>query len=95
MRAYPTAEVTALDQELNKVYRQIMNAKPERPDSPDRLGFSTVTRKGVQVTQRAWLRYRDAFIRFAKLRYPKADTNSLTGELTKQRVGMLKEVREE
>ena len=81
------AELTAADDRLNAVYRQLMTL-PAEADAPaehaDRLGRGTVTRSGVREAQRAWIGYRDAWITFAAKRYWQMD-DSVATWLTRQR----------
>lgn len=93
--AQQSSEVVDLDRQLNQYYRQIMAIKGQREGEPDRLGYTTITKAGVKETQRAWLKYRDAWVRFARVRYPKLDPMALTGYLTKQRVDQLHGLLEE
>ena len=44
---------------------------------------------GIRDAQRAWLRYRDAFLAFAALRYPQVTRDSLSAWLTEKRTKML------
>jgi len=82
------------DARLNAVYRRIMASKTP-PDergpyaSADSLPWTTVTRSGIRETQRAWLRYRDAWVAFAAVRYPALDADALRAELTRQRLAQL------
>jgi uncharacterized protein YecT (DUF1311 family) len=92
---YKGSELLELDQQLNQYYRQIRAIKGVQEDEPDRLGDTTITKTDVQETQRVWLKYRDAWTRFARVRYPKLDPIALTAYLTKQRVDQLRGFLEE
>jgi Lysozyme inhibitor LprI len=46
------------------------NAAYQRTQSGDRTQWGTVTRAGVRKSQEEWLRYRDAWIAFGKIKYP-------------------------
>jgi hypothetical protein len=48
-----------------------------------------VTREGIRDAQRAWLRYRDSFLAFASVKYPKISRDSLAAWLTDKRTAML------
>ena len=77
---FETADAT-----LNDTYRQVMRG----PFDPTCAGC--VTRDGVQGAQRAWLRYRDAFLAFAALKYPQVTRDSLAAWLTQQRTALLRQ----
>jgi uncharacterized protein YecT (DUF1311 family) len=73
-----------LDRELNQVYLQLKQAKdPE---------FSTVKIKDIQRAQRAWLAYREAWVRFGKAKYPSIPVYAWKAYFTKKRTEMLKEL---
>lgn len=56
---------------------------------PDAVGGSTVTKASVRATQRLWLAYRDAWVRFAALRYPTMSADALKATLTQWRAAEL------
>lgn len=70
----------AADQTLNRVYQRLMSG-------PAPAG--TVTRAGIRTTERAWLGYRDAWLRFAARAYPNLDPDRLGAWLTRQRTDEL------
>ena len=78
-------QFAAADAELNRAYRRVMQASATDPDHPQRLAWSTVEKSSVRATQRAWLAYRDAWVRFAAVRYPTIDPASLKSALTQWR----------
>ncbi|MBP9682771.1 MAG: DUF1311 domain-containing protein [Bacteriovorax sp.] len=45
-----------------------------------------VTKDGIQATQRKWFKYRDAWGKFAGLRYPSTSSEIWKTWLTKQRI---------
>lgn len=89
------ARFDAADKELNKLYREIMNIRT-KPDervpygAADSLPSTTVTKSGIRRAERAWLTYRDAWIAFARVRYPKASPDGLKAYLTWQRIDELR-----
>lgn len=85
--AFSPADYRAADAALNAAYRETMAALPAA-GSPD-LGPGSVTREGVRAAQRAWLRYRDAFLAFARVKFPDLASDSLAAWLTRQRIEML------
>lgn len=78
-------EFQLADAELNREYAHVMQSPETDPDHPGRLHYSTVEKSGVRTTQRAWLAYRDAWLRFAAQRYPALDPASLNAALTQWR----------
>jgi hypothetical protein len=80
---YDSGGYRAADAKLNAAYRKLM-AETEPSEAP-----GPVTREGIRDAQRAWLRYRDAFLAFAAVKYPKVSRDSLAAWLTDQRTAML------
>lgn len=85
----PPQQFAAQDAALNRAYQAVMTAKPADPAHPDRLRDSTATKTDVRAAQRLWLIYRDAWVRFAALRYPAIAADSLKADLTASRVKQL------
>jgi len=81
--AFTHAQFVAADAKLNQAYRKALaEAGP-----PDAVG--AVQKEGIRDAQRAWLRYRDAFLAFAALKYPQVTRDSLSAWLTEKRTKML------
>jgi Lysozyme inhibitor LprI len=78
------AQYLAADAALNAAYRKAL------PEADPNAGVGAVTRQGMRDAQRAWLAYRDAFLAFAALRYPKVGRESLATWLTLKRIEMWK-----
>lgn len=81
----PAASATdyqSADARLNDVYRQIMAIQTE---ADERINAGNVTKSGIRRSQRAWLRYRDAWTAFAAAKYPHVSATSVQAELTRQR----------
>lgn len=76
------AQFQAADHALNEAYRQRLRGE----FGP---GPGAVTREGIRAAQRAWLGYRDAFLRFAAVKYPRVSRDSLATWLTRQRTALL------
>lgn len=72
------------DKELNDLYSRIM--KKEKI-----YDFGTITKEGIKATQRKWIKYRDAWVRFAVLRYRNTSPDLWRTWITRQRIGQLKE----
>ncbi len=74
----------AADAKLNTVYQQVQHAS-------DVAAWGTVTKDGIRTAQRAWLRYRDAWLAFARVRYPSLAPDSLRATLTEERTATLQQ----
>jgi uncharacterized protein YecT (DUF1311 family) len=83
--AYGHAQYLAADARLNAAYRKRL-AGIARDNGP-----GGVTKAGVREAQRAWIRYRDAFLAFAATAYPKVSRDSLAAWITDKRIAMLSE----
>ncbi|MBP9682848.1 MAG: hypothetical protein KBD76_15715 [Bacteriovorax sp.] len=67
------------DKDLNDIYSKIMKQEGD--------GF---TKGAVETTQPKWFKYRDAWVKFAGLRYPSTSPEVWKTWLTKQRIEQLK-----
>lgn len=88
----PAQQFAGADAALNRAYQALMGAATDR-DAPDRLPGSTVTNTDVRAAQRAWLAARDAWVRFAALRYPAIAPDSLKAAFTDWRSKQLRRMR--
>jgi uncharacterized protein YecT (DUF1311 family) len=75
------AQFAAADAKLNAAYRKAL--AEAGPDN------GTVTKEGIRAAQRAWLRYRDAFLAFATIKFPQVSRDSVAAWLTQKRTKML------
>ncbi|HET6930643.1 MAG TPA: lysozyme inhibitor LprI family protein [Candidatus Acidoferrum sp.] len=80
---YRAADFVKADAQLNDLYKRIQSA----PNQP--IDFTTVTPEGIKSAQTAWLRYREAWVEFGKLKYPIVLPESWRAWLTQERVKML------
>jgi uncharacterized protein YecT (DUF1311 family) len=80
---FTTAEFGLADAKLNVVYAAIQSAQHD----PTMAG--TVTPEGIKLAQRAWLSYREAWVRFGSRRYPRVTGASWRTWLTRERIEML------
>jgi uncharacterized protein YecT (DUF1311 family) len=78
--------LAAADARLNAAYRRIQSAKPDEHE------WGTVDQKGVRETERVWIAYRDAWLAFARIVYPRASAEGLARVLTEERTRMLNEI---
>jgi uncharacterized protein YecT (DUF1311 family) len=86
---YSEQQYQQLDKKLNQVYQRLMQ-QPHK-DGEAGFGYSTVTKEGVQVTQRAWLAYRDAWVALGAARYPGVAPYAWKALLTQRRIEQLEE----
>ena len=69
-----------------------MNATWARFKATHDADMSTATMKDILAAQRAWLKYRDAWVRFAALHYPALPAPTWIALLTDQREKELEEL---
>lgn len=79
------------DKTLNSVYRKILAAL-EIAKKKDDFAYGTVTPDGIRTTQRTWLRYRDAWVAFAAVRYPATPKEVWLAWLSEARTKALVEI---
>ena len=78
-RAYRDA-----DARLNSVYRKAIDQAEEHKND-----YGAVQPEGIRNAERAWLKYRDAWAEFARLRYPGVASDDLLVLLTNDRTSIL------
>jgi len=69
------------DKQLNTLYKKAMNT-----EFPDSWGISP---SGIKTTQRAWIKYRDAWVAFGHEKCPNISTESWKTIITNERVTQL------
>ena len=84
----------AADAQLNASYRAARAAaKPENPE--DTYGsLGTVMPDAIRDVERAWLKYRDAWVVFGKQRYPSVPPDAWLDFFTRKREAQLRELVE-
>ncbi|QWV94670.1 DUF1311 domain-containing protein [Geomonas oryzisoli] len=80
---YTHAEFINTDRELNTVYGKIQSKKD--------FDSGSVMQSDIKHTQRAWLKYREAWVAFGRQKYPQVTEESWRTWLTKKRIAMLKQ----
>lgn len=85
--AYTRAQFIALDKQLNASYRQSMEEAPD-PQSQASID-SRALLDDTRETERAWLKYRDAWVDFGKARYPQVPDYAWKAWLTERRIKQL------
>jgi uncharacterized protein YecT (DUF1311 family) len=80
-----TAQYSEADERLNSAYRGALSDAEEHKSDYG----GAVQPTGIRDAERAWLQYRDAWIAFAKLRYPSVPASAWLVLLTNDRTGIL------
>jgi uncharacterized protein YecT (DUF1311 family) len=75
---FTAAQYRTEDLQLNQAYRARI-ADEQQFDAPG------ISPESIQNAQRAWLRYRDAFLAFAAVKYPRVSRDSLAAWITQNR----------
>jgi len=84
---YTLREHQEVDKKLNVLYQKLQKGKLD-PDLSE-----MITPEGIRKTQRAWLNYRDAWIAFARTKYPTYPPLSVSTWFTKKRNHMLENLQ--
>jgi uncharacterized protein YecT (DUF1311 family) len=80
---YSRGDFQRANVELNLVYAQAKKRS---------LNMGTVTLRGIQQTERAWIRYREAWVGFGAVKYPSVSADSWRTWLTQERTTMLRKL---
>jgi uncharacterized protein YecT (DUF1311 family) len=83
--AFTHADFLSADHTLNTTYSALI-AHMDRD-----TGYCTKPSTMIRDSERAWLRYRDAWLNFAKVRYPQIPAEAWLTYLTRQRTGWLQD----
>lgn len=89
---YTAAQFAALDKRLNDTYQTLMHTKIEGANIP--LLPTGITKSGIKETERAWLKFRDAWVDYAGLRYPRVPGWAWKAMLTERRIKQLEDLRD-
>jgi uncharacterized protein YecT (DUF1311 family) len=82
---FTALEFSQVDAELNSLYSKLQS------DPKNNIyEASDLTPEGVKIAQRAWLRYREAWVKFGHVKYPSVTPESWRTWLTQDRVKILK-----
>jgi len=79
---FSPAQFKQSDAELNRVYKEYL--KPFIPEPGEEP--KSVTPDGIRTAQRAWLRYREAWVTFGQLKYPSVTADNWRAWVTEQRI---------
>ncbi len=74
------------DAELNLLYNKAVAAAAAHQEDY----YGAIQPQGIQNAESAWLKYRDAWVAFARLRYPSTDANAWLTLLTANRAASLR-----
>jgi uncharacterized protein YecT (DUF1311 family) len=85
---FSAAQFEQADAEMNSTYSTLEEDSDVRDEE---AAPSSITAKGIKITQRAWLRYRDAWVAFGQLKYPSVTAESWKAWLTRERIEMWKQ----
>ncbi len=72
------------DRALNAAYRQSISLSHWSSGQ-----YGDATEEQLRIAERAWMRFREAWVGYARLRLPKVPADRWRAELTLQRIGML------
>jgi uncharacterized protein YecT (DUF1311 family) len=75
-----------VDQELNTLYKEVI--------SKEFFPSSGISPEGIKKTQRAWIKYRDAWVSFGHIKCPDISAESWKTLLTEERINQLKELKD-
>jgi hypothetical protein len=78
----PAADIARADAALNATYKAAM--------AGTYADMSGIRPQGIREAERAWLIYRDAFVRLAAVRWPALSADALKTKLTRDRTALLK-----
>ena len=79
-------EAKAADAALNVRYADLMRKAPAL------FKDTTLNKAGIASTERAWLRYRDAWLAFVKVKFPMLSPDALLTRLTRDRTAQIGDV---
>lgn len=71
------------DNELNMLYKKTQKKRDQE--------FSSFSRKGTKITERAWIKYKNAWVNFGLTKCPKITKETWETLITKDRITQLKE----
>jgi uncharacterized protein YecT (DUF1311 family) len=89
---YSQADYERIDGELNRVYLRLMGMPSSQPDSPDRLGETTVTRTQLRAAERRWIAYRDAWTSFLQASKSPLQPQTMAAILAERRIAQLRRI---
>jgi len=88
---YTLVQFAALDKQLNSSYQAIMHTRIEGENKP--LLPTGITKSGIKETQKIWLKFRDAWVDYGRLRYSQVPAYAWKAMLTERRIKQLEDLR--
>ena len=82
VQSQTTEQFQTADKELNKLYKKIQNIPNE--------DFSGISKKGIKITERSWLKYKSAWVDFGLSKCPEISKETWETLITKDRIKQLK-----
>jgi uncharacterized protein YecT (DUF1311 family) len=82
--SHTASEAQQADTALNETYRKAVNGA-----EANKSNYGAVKPENMRTAERAWLAYREAWVQFAKLRYPAVRAESWLTLLTKDRIATI------
>lgn len=82
---YTSAQLSEEDDKLNSLYQSLQKYGQNGSGWP----YGTITKNNIKETQLAWIKYREAWVGFAKIRYPQYPSDSIAAWFTKKRNHMM------
>lgn len=89
-RSYTESDLKIADLKLNQSYTKLKE-KIKKSGKIEEFIYQIVTYDDILATQRLWIKYRNSWASFIKLKYPTITDNSIKTILTEQRSQMLAE----
>lgn len=83
---YTESDLKESDELLNGIYSKIMNNK--------KFEYGTVTKEQIKSVEKVWMKYRDAWVKYGVILYPKSTATSWKTWATKTRAEQLKDFAE-
>lgn len=87
---YTQQQYQQLDRKLGELFERLMARGAGKPGA-HLVGYGTVTKEGIRITQQAWLTYRDAWVALGAARYPNVAPHAWKALLTQRRIEQLAE----
>ncbi len=81
------ADYKKADADLNVTYKNVLDLAAKQNFAED---DGDIRPEGIQKAERAWLKYRDAWVTFAKLHYPQTSSSAWFNLLTRNRYWSLR-----
>jgi uncharacterized protein YecT (DUF1311 family) len=87
--ALSAAQIAAAEPAVRREYEKTL--QQHRAVTKEEKGDGAVTAEGLAEAEKAWEAYRDAWVAFARVRYPAA-VEAIRAEITMRRYGLLKTI---